>query len=273
MKNSIKLILSAALLLILGTSCEKEETKVYFEGGTAPVLAASTTTLAVNPANKTANLVNLSWTNPNYNFTTGVSSQDVTYTIQLDTLGANFTNPKIQEVAVSKDLKYSFTVADFNNLLVKLELREDVPHDLELRVVSSINKAVPLNSNVIQFKGVIPYEDFSIQPPASNKLYIVGDATPAGWGNPVPEPSQQLTTIKKGLYEIDLQLNGAKFYLFLPVNGSWDTKYGALGANGTNNQAGDAFKLGGGDLKAPDASGLYKITVDFKSGKFTVKKL
>lgn len=34
----------------------------------------------------------LNWTNPEYKFTTGVSSQDVSYTIEMDTAGAT-TSP------------------------------------------------------------------------------------------------------------------------------------------------------------------------------------
>ena len=74
-------------------------------------------------------------------------------------------------------------------------------------------------------------------------------------------------------FEITLPLTGGGSYLFLPVNGDWSAKYGALGANNTNNPNGDDFKPGGGDLIAPGVSGDYKIEVDFQRGKFTLTKL
>ena len=61
--------------------------------------------------------------------------------------------------------------------------------------------------------------------------------------------------------------------MFLPVNGSWNTKYGGIGANNTNNPNEDDFREGGGDLKAPPISGTYKIEVDFQRGKYKLTKL
>jgi hypothetical protein len=40
-----------------------------------------------------------------------------------------------------------------------------------------------------------------------------------------------------------------------------------------NNPLGDDFKIGGGDLIAPAASGTYKIEVNFQTGKFKLTKL
>jgi hypothetical protein len=54
--------------------------------------------------------------------------------------------------------------------------------------------------------------------------------------------------------------------LFVPVYGDWGAKYGAVGANNSNNVNGDDFKANGGDLLAPSASGNYKIEVDFQRG-------
>ncbi|MEK7199408.1 MAG: hypothetical protein AAB212_05760, partial [Bacteroidota bacterium] len=69
-----------------------------------------------------------------------------------------------------------------------------------------------------------------------------------------------------------IALSGGNSYLFLPVNGDWGAKYGAIGANNSNNPDGDDFKPGGGDMLAPAVSGNYKISVDFQRGKFTVTK-
>lgn len=275
MKNTIQKTLFAGLLLVLAvSSCKKEETKIFFEGGTAPVLTANAAVIPeLSVANKDKQALALTWTNPNYNFTTGVSSQDVSYILQIDKAGSNFASNVKQEISIAKQLSTSMTVVELNGFLTKMELEADKPYDIELRVVSSIKGAVRLISNVIKFTNVIPYEDFAILPPASNELYIVGSATKGGWANPVPVATQKLTTVKKGLYELTLLINGGESFLLLPVNGSWDDKYGGAGANNTNNQDGDAIKRGGGDLKAPAASGTYKLTVDFKTGKYKMTKL
>ena len=98
MKNNfLKLCISFSSLLLLW-SCEKEENKIYYQGGTAPTLSASSTgPLVLTDANKNNTAVKFSWTNPDYKFTTGLSSQNVTYTLQVDTAGANFTNPAMRK--------------------------------------------------------------------------------------------------------------------------------------------------------------------------------
>jgi hypothetical protein len=146
-----------------------------------------------------------------------------------------------------------------------------------MRVTSSIGTSVPLYSNVLKFN-VTPYViPPKVAPPSTGQLYIVGNATPggdaSGWNNPVPVPTQQFTKISPTVYEITIPLIGDKSYLFLPENGSWAVKYGAIGANNTNNVNGDDFRAGGGDMKAPAVSGNYKIEVDFQRGKFIVTKL
>src|SRR5205809_5080574 len=119
MKNLIKTIAGAFLLTVFLFSCEKDENKVYFEGGTSPVLSSSVTTpeLPLSFANKDKEALKLSWTNPAYKFNTGVSSQDVNYQIEVDTTGANFNNPNKLTVSANKDLSKSFIVSDFNNFL------------------------------------------------------------------------------------------------------------------------------------------------------------
>src|SRR5687767_8503697 len=99
MKNLLKSLL-LGLVAVAFFSCEKDENQVVFEGGTPPLLSANVTTLPLTFVNKDQNAITLSWTNPNYEFTTGVSSQDVTYTLEIDTTGANFTSPLKQTLSI-----------------------------------------------------------------------------------------------------------------------------------------------------------------------------
>ena len=292
MNKIIKLVSFFSLLGVL-VSCKKDENRILFEGGKAPVLTASiaeNSNIPLSFATKDNEAIRFNWTNPDYRFTTGVSSQDVKYALEIDTTGANFTNPKKQTVSISKDLSKTIIQNDLNDyLLNQMVLVPGIPHNIEMRVVSTIgNGAVPLASNVMKFR-VTPY---AIPPkvippgtpvgnPATNwingRLYIVGNATPggdaSGWNNPVPVPSQEFTKVSATFYTLTIALNGGKSYLLLPVNGDWGVKYGALGANNSNNPNSDDFRQGGGDLLSPAASGNYKIEVDFQRGKITVTKL
>ena len=275
MKNKFLLLFSSSLLVLLIGGCKKEENKIYYEGGTNPVLSASPTgTIPLSFANKDLEAVKLAWTNPDYVFTTGRSSQNVAYQLEIDTTGANFTNPKRKILSISQDLSLSMTQNDLNDyLLNQLQLVVSIPHNIEMRVRSTIGAAVPLYSNTVKFTAT-PYAiPPKVTPPSTGKLYLVGSATPGGWNNPVPVPNQEFTKLRTTAFQITVALTGGGSYLFLPLNGDWGVKYGALGANNTNNPNGDDFRQGGGDMLAPAASGNYKIEVDFQRGKFTLTKL
>lgn len=274
MKKILNKFLFTSLLATTLFACKKDENRVYVEGGTAPVLTASTNAVSLSFANEAKEAIRLNWTNPNYQFTTGISSHDVNYQIEIDTLRANFNSPNKKTIALSKDLSLAISVKDFNDyLLNQLVLKPGVAYTLQMRVKAFLGTgALLLTSNVINATAT-PY---AIPPkvpvPTTGELYIVGSATPGGWNNPVPVPAQQFTKVQETLYEVTLNLTGGGSYLALPRNGDWGAKYGAIGANNTNNPDGDDFRPGGGDLLAPAADGRYKVSFDFQRGKFTVVK-
>jgi hypothetical protein len=266
MKKIVKQIFFLTLLAATIASCKKDEIKSYFEGGTAPALTASSTAaLVLNIANKDNQALSFNWTNPNYQFSSGVSSQE------FDTTGANFTNPKIGEKSIPKDLSTALTVKELNTLILGMGLLEGISHNMEIRVKANItNSNVPLYSNVLKIV-ITPYLDVVYPVPA--KLYMTGSATPASWmGGGDPENvSQRFTKVSSSKFEITIALSANNSFLFVPIYGDWNNKYGFTGSNNANNVTGDDFKPNGGDIKAPAASGTYKVTVDFKTGKYTVQ--
>lgn len=272
-------ILLSVLLSVVFFACKKDENKVFFEGGTAPTLNASASSLPLSFATADDELVRLSWNNPNYVFTTGVSSQDVNYIVEIDVEGANFGSSNKQSVSISNELSVTFTVDQFNSYLRnQLELAADIPQSIEIRLVASLGNlgAGRLVSNTLRYT-VVPYETPpAVEPPSSGKLFITGNATPADWmdGGDAELPSQQFTRISETVFEIaSIELIGGNSYLFVPVYGNWDNKYGFDGPNNENNVNGDDFRHNGGDMKAPAATANYKITVDFQRGKFIVTPL
>ncbi|HEX2608607.1 MAG TPA: SusE domain-containing protein [Flavisolibacter sp.] len=278
MKN--KWLVLTAFFLVVIASCKKDENRVYLEGGTAPVLSASvSSTIPLSFVNKDAQAIKLNWTNPEYQFTTGPSSQNVNYQLEIDTAGANFTNPARQTISISSDLSKSFTQAELNDILLnQLVLIPGMQHTIEMRVKSYMGTtAAMLPSNVLKFT-VTPYAiPPKVDPPASGTLYVTGAATPANWQCGCGEPenlAQKFVKKSNTLYELpSIALKGGQSYLIIPVYGSWAAKYGGVGGNNSNNVDGDDFKANGSDLLSPPADGNYKITVDFQRGKFTVTKL
>ncbi len=107
-----------------------------------------------------------------------------------------------------------------------------------------------------------------------NSLFIVGDATPGGWNNPVPVPSQEFTRINSSQFELTINLEGGKEYLFLPVNGDWSHKFA------TDDPSAEGAKMRGtfrydasSNFPAPDESGSYKIEVNFVDNTYKLTKL
>lgn len=279
MKHLSKLLLLSSMLVAVFVSCKKDENKVYLEASTNPVLTSTASgSIPLSYANKDNTALTLTWTNPDYKFTTGTSSQNVNYLIEIDKQGANFNGSGKQTVAVSNDLSRTFTQGEFNDyLLNQLVLDTSVAANIQVRVKASLaNGAATVISNTINYT-VVPYAiPPKVAPPPSGKLFITGGATPASWQCGCGEAelaSQKFNKITNTLYELpSIALTGGQSYLFIPVYGSWNDKYGFTGANNQNNVNGDDFKYNGGDLLAPP-SGNYKIQVDFQRGKFTLTRL
>jgi starch-binding outer membrane protein SusE/F len=274
MKNIFKYLFPALTVVIVLASCKKEENQIFFEGGTAPVLTASSSSaMVLTPANAANQAVKFSWTNPNYAFTTGVSSQNVTYVLQVDTTGANFTSPTKQEISISNDLQITYTVKELNQIFAKMNLQENIPHNIEYRVKASlVNGSVPLYSNVIKTT-VTPYLDVAVPLPPSGQLYITGNAMASDWTNN-PPVSQRFTKLSNTEFTITVPFTPGKQYKFLSTLNQWQPQYGGKDANGGD--MGYNMGLPGQSdpdaIPTPDVAGNYKITVNFKTGKYTVVK-
>lgn len=291
--NSSLFILTSCLIFL--SACKKEGTDVTLLGGKAPVLKASLSdSIPLSSATAGNQAITFSWTNPNYQFSNGISSLNVTYTLQFDTAGANFTSPNMQSIQISPDLGTSFTVNDFNSLIAnKLLLSTGQSHTVQVRVVASIApytsgspNVAPIASNVLTFK-VTPYlPPPVVTPPPSGQLYLVGgDATLGAWqnGGSYAVQSQAFTKVSNTLYTITVQLTGGDNtsgndqYLFVPVWGDWSNKYACQNTS-QQSPSGGVFGYNGGNgtwnanFPGPTAPGTYTITVNFQTGTYTVVK-
>jgi hypothetical protein len=281
MKNILKALTGSLLMMALFSSCTKDENQVVYEGGTNPVLTASSTTaMILLPANQTNQAIKFTWTNPDYKFNTGISSQDVTYILQVDSAGANFTSPLKQEVSISKELSVTFTVKELNTILTKLNMLENITHNIEFRIKSSlVNGSVPLYSNVIKIV-ITPYLDVALPIPTTGELYITGDACPSDWTNS-PPAAQKCTKLSNTEYTITMAFVSGKYYKFLTTLGFWQPQYGLKPGSGGDASGGDlglnnqtpAYPSDPDGIPTAAVSGNYKVTLNFKTGKYTVVKL
>jgi hypothetical protein len=275
MKPIINKLFFVVGALVLIASCKKDEVKAVLQKPSTTTLTASATTLVLDSANKSNTAITFSWPEFDYGY-----SADVTYTLQFDSTADNFAKPYEVLIGVNT-VEKSYIVSDFNSLLSEtLQLPVGVASNLLVRIkadVKQYNGAASTVPSVYSDTVTLTVTPYSTKPqpkyPVPDVLFIVGDATPGGWNNPVLVPSQQLTKIDDNTFGIVVQLAGGKHYLFLPKNGDWGHKYALNAADNTD----PTYRLGGPfqpdngpDIPAPDADGLYQIVVDFVKATYTV---
>jgi hypothetical protein len=266
MKNIIKIILNFAALALLFTACHKVAELPNYSNGTAPVITASSTSITPAPADSLKTAITFSWSNPKY----ATDSSTVKYIIQIDSSGRNFS--KAVSRTINGQLNTAYLAKEINSILLGYGFNFGVAYDMDVRVISSYaNNNEQYTSNTLKVK-MTPYKiPPKVAPPASGRLFIVGDATQGGWNNPVPVPTQELTKIDSVTYGGIFDLVGGKEYLILPVNGDWSTKYSVADKTVAGLNAGGDFGPGLSDnFPSPATSGRYQILFDFQKGKFTV---
>jgi hypothetical protein len=268
MKNIIKFFSSITLLVVLFAACEKKVDDLpHYEKGTAPVLSSTATTIAPVTADSLKPVVIFSWSNPNY----ATDSAGVKYIIEIDSSGRNFS--KAVTTVVTGKLNATFLAKDINNILLGFGFNYNTPYDVDVRLTSSYpNNNEQYKSNVLKIR-MTPYVvPPKVVPPSSKALFLVGNATAGGWGNPVPATAQQFTKVDSVTYQGTFYLNGGGQYVMLPVNGDWAHKFNVADASVANLSTGGdfGFDLGNANIPGPAATGMYTIRVDFQRGKFTV---
>ncbi len=271
MKNLKYIFILVSAFLVF--SCDKEETKVTFLKSTPPELVVSSTAnLVLNKAQENFSSLQFQWTNPVFEFSNGVNTQNVSYVLQIDQGGKVFGSAKQMGLGFTNAVSRSFTVRELNNTLSGLELADFVPQDFEFRIKATLsNNSVPVYSNVVKIK-ITTYLDVVFPVPAN--LYITGAATPRSWmaGGDAEVLSQKFVKENPFTFVLNsVQLTAGEQFLLVPVYGNWSNKFGFTGAEAANNVNGDSFKPEGSNFKAPGTTKAYKVTVNFKTGKYSVE--
>jgi hypothetical protein len=216
--------------------------------------SSSPVVLLVSNATNTA--VSFNWTPSPY------GSNTINYALQLDTTGSNFSHPQVKQLGTS--LTSSYLVTDLNSMAIAAGVIGGSTKNVQFRVVSYLGTSY---TSVLGYSNTVSLSITTFTPIPPN-FYIVGDATPGGWSNPVPTPSQQFNRIDAVSYGIVINLTAGGSYLFLPLNGDWGHKYGGASATGGTLLADNAVP--GSNTPAPATSGTYKIVVNFQTGTYTV---
>lgn len=276
--KKMKNLFMVAVAIVLFAACDKEGDQVKLIGGSSDITLSisSTADLTLTKAQANFSSLQFQWTNPGYKFSNGVNTQDITFTLQIDSAGGNFANPRTVGLEYKTALSASFKVSELNNALAGVGLKDGPLNTFQFRVRSTLSgNNAPIFSNTVTMK-IATYLD--VVYPVPDNLFIIGNATPGGWNNTVSnlDPAQRLIKNSKQpfLFEISrITLTGGNYYLLLPVAGSWNNKYAFPGKKNENNLLGDSFQPDAGEDFLAPASGDYKITVNFKTAKITLVKL
>ncbi len=221
------------------------------------ITPSSSAPLVLQVSNATDKAISFSWNASPY------GNNTIYYALQMDLAGGDFSNPQVKQLGTS--LTADLSVNELNTMAIAAGIQGGATKDAEFRIVSYLGANY---TNVLGYSNKLPLNITTFTPIPDN-FYIVGDATPLGWTNDARlVPSQQFTRINDVSYGIVVHLNAGGSYLFLPVAGNWDHKFGGASATGGALLADGAVP--GSNTPAPAASGLYEIIVNFQTGSYTV---
>lgn len=219
--------------------------------------ASSTDPLVLEVTNATNTAVSFNWNASPY------GSNTIYYALQLDTAGGDFSNPQVKQLGST--LNTSLTVNELNTMAIAAGVSGGSTKNVEFRIASYLGANY---TSLLGYSNKLPINITTFTPIPDN-LYIVGDATPRGWDNNAAlSPTQQFSRIDDVSYGIVIHLEAGKSYLFVPVAGNWDHKFGGTSATGGTLLADGAVP--GSNTPAPATSGLYQIIVNFQTGTYAV---
>lgn len=245
-KFTHQLAFCAAALLMLATSCKKDETKAVISSNpTGGTLSASATTVSLSKTTLTSNAVTFSSTNPNFGYSAGVTS-----TLQIAAKGTNFASPK--EVVLSgKNVSQSYTVQDFNAVLLAFNMATGVSGQVEVRMKYTPTSTSTTTVTPVVYSNVltITATPFAL----ASYLYV-----PGAYQNWTPATADSLVSpTSNGVYTGFVYFSSDKSFKITPAK-NWNASYGDAGSGTISLSA-------SGNLSAPGA-GMYQLTVNTTKG-------
>lgn len=259
-----KIILAGVLALGL-ISCDNGD-KVIEEVVSSPIVADLSTQTLVLDSNFPSNpALTLSWESAGYSAPT-----EVKYDVEISLTEAFETPYALASVAHS--MRYiTFTAKELNEAAKKIGLEPYEAQKMYFRVKSYLgdNKLLLQTSNVSQLT-ITPYQASPTYDYID--LYLIGDATAAGWDNSASNDNLYPLVKTAGdntkySYTGFFKTGGFKM---IQVKGSWDLQYGLGSASGN----GGTLDTSGGSGNIPIAAdGYYKLEISTTNLSYKLTKL
>lgn len=266
MKNLNKFILMLIIAVATLASCSKVEDLPVYSSGENITLSANKTAVTTAPADSNNVAISFTWSDPK--FTTATTNQK--FVVQIDSAGRNFAK------AVSKTVNAAFTTSytgkELNQILLGFGFAFNVAYNIEVRLVGSFgNNNDQKISNVLRISAT-PYKvPPKIALPVNNRLFIVGGGTTFGWANSATiNAAEEFARVSETMWQGVFSLTGGGEYLILPTKGDWSNKFAIANKFLSGVSAGGDFGFNLSDnFVIPATSGMYLITLEFQTGKFT----
>ncbi len=246
-KKLTKFLAFGGIGLLMLSACKKDGALVTSNGGKPGALTASTNTPVLDKAKLTdaTPVINFTFTAPNYGF-----SAAVTNTLQIDAAGDNWAHP-MSVTLNTKVLSQSYSTADFNALLLKLNLTGGVSAQVNVRIMHSISATIaPIYSNVVSLT-VTPFN-------LTSWIYVAGAFE--GWTVPGPGVDSLLSTTSNGIYTGIINFTPGNLIFKILLNSQNYT--GNIGSDGTSNGITSASSQ---TNLAPPVAGQTLVTVNMNT--------
>jgi len=245
-------IFAFALLSFMIISCDKDEDLTVIHETTQSKISLDKTAIVLDKDNQDAVALSINWSKSVFDLSV-VSTQQ----LQIGIKGKNFVKASTIDAVTSP---LTLTNKELNNIALALGATPDVPAEMEVRLRTKVGEGV-FYSNLINLT-VTPF----LLGPVYNytDLYLIGDATSAGWVNDVTNtkflPLQKSTTAGVYSYTGYFAVGGFKM---IKTPGLWTVQYG-LGSS-----AGILSTDGGSGNISVATAGYYKLTVNTTALTYT----
>lgn len=262
-------------LSTLFTACTKEGPLPKFSEAGNVGIALNTASLTPSARDSNDFRLRISWNNALF----ATAFSNVKYITEIDMVGNNFRDP-ISRTTMGA-LSDSFQNKVINDLVLRRGTAVGAFADLEARVVASY-----ANNNDRRISSPVPFRFRAyrvppqVNPPSTNRLFIVGDATAGWWNSNAPLPAQELMRVNQTTYGgmLDFVVGPGLSYLLLPQNndGGWDLKFAVADASGPNAPFTGRFghrpanAVWDVNFPGPPLGGWHRMMYDFQTGFYTV---
>lgn len=254
MKNFIyKTLLLLAVVLVFG-ACSEDENLTIIDPSATIELVASKTSVELSKDLIGQNALTLSWTAPDYNF----SSENPTYEVYFATSETEAT------IATTTNLfTKTYTVEELNEVLLDAAFEAEVEIDLIITIVSNVGALKTTSEELIIT--VTPYSAEVYYP----ELYLVGDATAAGWNKDNNDYRMFKDAEQGGLYHYTGYFKAGSIKIREQKN-EWQPQWG-IGATAGELAGNPTTQSGDPEAIPVENAGYYTFTVNVVDLTYTLE--